>query len=226
MIQVQDYIEDEEEGVSRAPSSSKEADTLRVGAAVKEDNGPLLSARELNGIGGGAAATTSKKPSFKNSVFERLTATRNKVGQSKYRAEHRIRLRFIAGPLFIDWADFAKDRRENPEKRAADRDKEMATEREKENKIRSESGLTTPRHDVFSRLQNRDKYTGIHKANAPSAKKPLLDSFQVAEPPLSARGPSRDPPLSARGSRSDRDAPLSARGPVSRPLHMGNSPSK
>ena len=79
MIQVQDYIEDEEEGVSRAPSSSKEADSLRVGAAVKEDNGPLLSARELNGIGGGAAATTSKKPSFKNSVFERLTATRNKV---------------------------------------------------------------------------------------------------------------------------------------------------
>jgi hypothetical protein len=58
----------------------------------------------------------------------------------------------------------------------------LATEREKENKNRSESSLTTPRHDVFSRLQNPDRYTGIHKANAPSAKKPLLDSFQVNPP--------------------------------------------
>jgi hypothetical protein len=81
MIQVQDYNEEEEEGeVSRAPSSSKEGDPAKIEAAVEENNGqPLLSARESNGIGGGSAATTSKKPSFKNSVFERLTATRNKV---------------------------------------------------------------------------------------------------------------------------------------------------
>lgn len=63
-------------------------------------------------------------------MFDRLTAQRNKVGQSKYKRLERIKVKLRTAPAFFDWLDVCKERIESLRLRGHD-------EADKENLLRA-----------------------------------------------------------------------------------------